>query len=89
MTPIDAPRITDDDSSEAESEDLQEPALRVCFRILAPGFATERIEVSVTFPTTLAALLPVIQRLRSPDLATNFPRLIPANPQPLVGMESF
>ena len=85
MTPINAPRIADDDSSEAESEGLQEPALRVCFRILAPGYAAERIEASVTFPTTLAALLPVIQRLRSPDLATNFPRLIPANPQPLVG----
>ena len=50
-----------------------------------PGFSTERVEVSIVPPTTIADVLPLVQTTRCQLKARNFPRLAPASPQPLVG----
>ena len=85
MTPVNAFHIDDDNDSDSEADALPSPPVRVCFRILLPGFDTERVEVSLVFPTTLAEVLPFVQDARSRTRVQNFPRLIPASPQPLVG----
>ena len=85
MTPAGAFHIEDGDSSESDSDAPHDPPLRVCFRVLVPGFAAEKVEISLTFPTTVAEVLPLVQVARCQRQARNFPRLVPASPQPLVG----
>ena len=84
MTPALAPHIDDTESSDSDNEWLQTP-FRVGFRILTPGYATEQVNISVNVPTTVDVVLSMVQRARSPVHARNFPRLVAANPQPLVG----
>ena len=85
MTPTSALHIDDDGSSDSDTDVQPAPPLRVGFRIIVPGFATEKVEVSIVPPTTIAEVLPQVQAARCQLQARNFPRLVPASPQPLVG----
>ena len=85
MTPTDALILDDGSDSGSEEDAPPPPPLRVRFRILVPGYTAENVEVSLVFPTTLAEIVPIIQDARCREHVQNFPRLIPASPQPLVG----
>ena len=85
MTPINALRIEDGSDSDSDDDVLPSPPVRVCFRILMPGYDAERVEVSLVFPTTVAEVIPLVQDARCRTRVQNFPRLLPASPQPLIG----
>ena len=85
MTPTSAVHIGDDETSDSDVDEQQAPLIRVRFRILTPGFTDERVEISVSFPVTVEEVIQTVQRSRSRERAINFPRLIPACPQPQVG----
>ncbi|CAE7203672.1 unnamed protein product [Symbiodinium necroappetens] len=85
MSPINALRIDDGSDSDSDEDVLPSPPVRVCFRIIVPGFDAERVEVSLVFPTTLAEVIPLVQDARCRTRVQSFPRLIPASPQPLIG----
>ena len=64
MTPANAVYIEDDGSSDSDLEVAVALPLRVCFRILVPGFAAEKVDISITPPTTVAEILPLVQVAR-------------------------
>ncbi|CAE7939956.1 rbcL, partial [Symbiodinium necroappetens] len=85
MTPANAMFIEDGSESDSDIDTIPSPPLRVGFRILVPGYVAEKVEVSLVFPTTLPEVVSIVQAARCRSRAQNFPRLVPASPQPLVG----
>ncbi|CAE7764424.1 unnamed protein product [Symbiodinium microadriaticum] len=69
-----------DSDSEEEAVTKQIP-----FFVLVPEYTPEQLAVTVTFPTTTADLLPLLQQARSLEQVERFPYVVAALPQTLHG----
>ena len=81
------PPQSEDESYSDSAEEAQ--SLLVPCAILRPGYTTEAVDIVVPIPATPGELTDVLQAIRQPEAAADFPQLIPALPQPGVGVATF
>ena len=81
------PPQSEDESMSDSAEEAR--SLLVPCAILCPGHTTEAVDVVVPIPATPGELVDVLQATRQPETADCFPQLIPALPQPGVGVATF
>ena len=81
------PPQSEDESMSDSTEEA--PSLLVPCALLCPGYTTEAVDIVVPIPATPGELVDVLQATRQPEATDCFPQLIPALPQPGVGVATF
>ena len=86
VPPPDALWVEDGSDSDSAAADDEEQVRSVPFLVLAPGFAGDRLSVTLSLPATVAEIAVGVQAARAQEHVWHFPRLIAANPQPFPGV---